>query len=577
MRRLLVILLLLVSLPVWGVDYYVDFDTGDNSNDGLTLGNAWKEAPGTQDPTDTPTDGWADNIPVGSRIIFTAGQTWTRPVVVDFTWYDGPTEEGERITLTSSTQLLIDRPQIDLSGYTSYAYGVEVKREYVTVEYLEILDLTHAGETYGFYAYNSDYVKLLYSYVHDIQDSIGQNSVGAGSDASAYTEIAYCEIKNTEIKLITYGSGDHNTAHHNLLHQDEGFTGTGLDHGVVYTQDYGEFHHNILWTDQTPSDTSYAFKIDGANDGTFANNNLVYNNLVLKWPSGMAAMDVGTGGNVFYSNTIYLQGVDGVSSTFYDLHGFALMASGGVLCKGNTIKNNIIYYPKKATAGGSNYSHMMRITAASANVADNTVENNLLYYNGSDERLIEGTTTRTLAWFETGGNWNGLNGNVMQNNTIATPGLVGGTHVVSNLPTGFTAGWVPNDSGLELTGNSNAKDAGATLDSPYDVDIAGVSRPQGAVYDIGAYEYMEAAGTSEVVLRNRRTMMIVAPEILGMMLHMWWAQALIACMIFSAGYIAGRRMERRHNKAWIKSMSEDADFRHGMYEVWRTLGERLDD
>ncbi len=38
--------------------------------------------------------------------------------------------------------------------------------------------------------------------------------------------------------------------------------------------------------------------------------------------------------------------------------------------------------------------------------------------------------------------------------------------------------------------NSPAIDAGQNLGAPYNIDITGVKRPQGAAYDIGAFEIM---------------------------------------------------------------------------------------
>lgn len=465
--------------------WYVDFDTGDNSNAGSEA-YPWKECPGTQDPTDAVTDGW-ETIAAGDTVIFTSGQTWTRPISIDSDNFEQPTSEGERITLTSSTESLLDRPIFDLTGYTSYDWGINIRRDYITVQYIELKNLTHSGETYGVYGYSVDYCKLLYSYIHDIFDSSGQVSVCAGADYSTYFEIAYCELKNSEIKLSTYSNGDHNTVHHCLLHQDVGFGGTGLDHGVVFTQDYGEFYNNILWTDQLPSDgPSYAFKIDGDNSGNHSSYNKVYNNLVLDWPAGMAILDSVTGGNTIYSNTIYLQGASGQSTTYYDLHGIALRGDGSSYCKNNIVENNIIYYVK-AAATNDNYSFQMIVGAASANVSDNTIKNNLFYYNDSDERFrVYDTATKTMAQMET--DWNGSNGNIFTDNIIEVPGFAGGTHVVSDLPTGFDASWYPNDTGLELTGSADAKDVGLTLGSPYDVDIVDTARPQSVGYDIGAYE-----------------------------------------------------------------------------------------
>lgn len=54
--------------------------------------------------------------------------------------------------------------------------------------------------------------------------------------------------------------------------------------------------------------------------------------------------------------------------------------------------------------------------------------------------------------------------------------------------TGFTL----ND--LMPSSSSPVVDVGATLGSPYNVDFAGTSRPQGSAYDIGAMEYTTGGG-----------------------------------------------------------------------------------
>ncbi len=47
---------------------------------------------------------------------------------------------------------------------------------------------------------------------------------------------------------------------------------------------------------------------------------------------------------------------------------------------------------------------------------------------------------------------------------------------------------------FSLQENSPALDAGMTAGNPYNIDIMGISRPQGQNYDMGAYEYVEGTG-----------------------------------------------------------------------------------
>jgi hypothetical protein len=56
--------------------------------------------------------------------------------------------------------------------------------------------------------------------------------------------------------------------------------------------------------------------------------------------------------------------------------------------------------------------------------------------------------------------------------------------------------FVSGPSNNQLAVGSVAIDNGATLGAPYNVDRLGVSRPQGAAWDIGAYEYASGGGGS---------------------------------------------------------------------------------
>ena len=88
-------------------------------------------------------------------------------------------------------------------------------------------------------------------------------------------------------------------------------------------------------------------------------------------------------------------------------------------------------------------------------------------------------------------------GNV--SNSISTAGSTSPTvdhNVTTGTPTAMFVDPV-NDNFHLLAGASTLINLGATLGAPYNVDYGGVVRPQGAAYDIGAYEF--SSGTSIVV------------------------------------------------------------------------------
>ena len=486
-------ILLLIPSLVSATTYYVDFNAGDNSNDG-SLGSPWKECPGTLDPIDSSAGGWV-MIQPGDTVIFTAGQIWTRPIRINPSWFGQPAQESGRIVLKSSSTS--ERAVFDLTGTTSYQYIISIERHYISLEYLELRNLAYSGTATGIRDYGmnvNDHGKIMHCYIHDIQDTSGRESYGLTNGGSSYVEYAYNEIKNTEKKLMSLGGCNYCDVHHNILHQDSDFSGSGPDHAAVITGNNNNFYNNLIWTDQTPGVApSYAFKLDGEADGMNNSNNKVFNNLILKWPAGIAVFDTIDGGNEVMHNTIYLQDAGAYGSDgSYNLNGISLRGDQSSYCRNNVIRNNIVYYVRAASQG----SVQMFLDSPSADISGNTITNNLFYYDGTNEIFRIGKSTSSyhdLTWAETTGNWHGTFGNVMQDNIIANPGFSGGNHPISNIPSGFDSSFVPNGGGLELGGSSAAVDSG--IDAGISLDVAGNTRPYDgdgdstADFDIGAYEY----------------------------------------------------------------------------------------
>ncbi len=489
---LFILITFFFALPAWATTYYVDNITGSNSNYG-SAGNPWKELPGTVNPTGS-TSGWT-TIKAGDTILLTAGQEWNKGVLINSTYYNNGTS-GSYITITSSSPPT--RAIFDFNGGStdtaSNNAAFQVRRDYITFEYLEIREITASGGCSGFYIGNADandYNKIQYCYIHDIIDTTvisgtpgsctGENySYGVIMVWATGTEIAYNIFKNIDKKFIgtseNYG-GSH-LIHHNVAYNESGFTGDPIDHGIVISSANGgnSVYNNIIWNNHKYYGKNYAINLASA-----GGNNKVYNNIIRGWNIGIATRT--DGNNEIVNNTIYLAEQPATRhSCYYDEN----TSHAGIYIdrsNNNTIRNNIIYYPKEIFGKG-------RVVVWAGSGTDNTVTHNLFYGTGADIIAATGNITfRTLSYMEN--MWDGTNNNVWNNNTVENPGFSGGNHPVSNLPTGFNEIWIPNNNGLYITSGSSAKDTGFELISPYDIDIKNDLRPTGSGWDIGAYEYYE--------------------------------------------------------------------------------------
>ena len=105
-----------------------------------------------------------------------------------------------------------------------------------------------------------------------------------------------------------------------------------------------------------------------------------------------------------------------------------------------------------------------------ASITNLTIDNNVLYKRiTGDDSIVVGSNTYTC----NNGSYTTYNVNGSCNQPILsnyTEGSFGDYHLTS--------------------GDTVAKNMGAALGSPYDIDKDGIIRPQGIFWDIGAYEYI---------------------------------------------------------------------------------------
>lgn len=154
--------------------------------------------------------------------------------------------------------------------------------------------------------------------------------------------------------------------------------------------------------------------------------------------------------------------------------------------KNNTVANNTIAYNR--------YSGIVNWQAGATN---NIYENNILYENVDDA----GTGIASGIQFMSSGG-----GNIVQNNLIYAT-APGGTMAVAGVAGSWTESGTINANpqfvngpssrisspDFHLLSGSPAIDRGLSIPTATTVDFAGATRPQGAAYDIGAYEFLRSS------------------------------------------------------------------------------------
>ena len=209
-----------------------------------------------------------------------------------------------------------------------------------------------------------------------------------------------------------------------------------------------DIYGNYMWQDNTKTTNAQGIYIESG-----LGNWRIYNNIAY-FPYAKHAISISSTAPAptkveIYGNTIY-QGSGSIEQNMWTNINIGTLI----------IKNNI--FVSEGT--------IMPVKISSAQTSANLIMDNNLYYTPASSSVIYyAGANRTLAYMQ------GLG--FETNGQDVNPNFVGS-------PT--------TSEGFYLNANSPAIDAGTAISSPYNIDVLGVSRPQGNGWDIGAFEYTGA-------------------------------------------------------------------------------------
>lgn len=525
MRQLIsIVFLLMLCSPAWAATYYIDYGAADDSANGTTTSTPWKRAPGMV--------GFAGSYShsAGDVFVFKGGGTWpytTLPLTIGYSGTEGNIDTymgGQRCGQSGSAACNggvawgIGYPVFDgamslgLDGYGIYSYD----KSYVLIDGIKVLDVGNSSSTCTAENVPADCCTGF---------GTGNCTDGKGTAIAFFNgdsiEAKNCWLQPEGLTGFGYANGSgakskvyfHDSyvrrAGRCIIYSDPGST---LDDVRIYDIDY-----------QGPGDTyTAAFHLDGfmvgnpdtlqcTSSGTATVTNLLFARIKFygDWSAGATALIYSNGCTNYttvYNSQFYIEDNSGgpnISPGFINFHqhdgnisilssafssdaypGYNLGAKGAIEIDNSpgpiVIKGNIF--------SGFGIA-LLWDTSQSPTV---TVDYNLYNMSHGGDRVDWGyvDASQIQSWAD----WQAAGYDTHGVNNPACASMASCTY--SGAYVGFIA--VPTSTvgsgDLRIGANSPAKDAFPTAQAPtgiFTTDYSGVNRPQGAAWDIGAYEYYE--------------------------------------------------------------------------------------
>ena len=439
--------------------YYIDFSSGSDANNGTSKTTPWLRAPGMSGCSGN----CAAHTPgAGDRFIFKGGVTWNNtalPLVlasngsagsviyygVDTTWFAG----------NSWT-----RPVFD-GGYVDSDTIVVGSHSYITIDNLELKRVTSASNSgYGLISGAApSFLNITNCYLHGWDTTNSTDDAHGGVIFTSYNSnvdtivIDNCEIENSEKSSHWNGVMFRfvGTIKNSLLHDNSS--------AVLFALD---FDHNVLYNICYPQ---------AGFDGAYHWNGVYLDAMTLGKTVGYIRNsvfhDVSSGANMSYLN--------GRFATLYNY-------------------NNVYY---------GQISAQRAIEIEPYDYGSNQTSGTYYIYNNTG--FLQSSTPLVHVVNRSGvpqpssiviRNNYVIGTSVSTDDSGPAASYTRSNNLVQTAATATSQGYIQANDFAPTSGAGAAVDTGFDGSALFTTDINGVTRPQGAAWDIGAYEYSTSSGSS---------------------------------------------------------------------------------
>lgn len=442
--------------------YYIDHTSGNDASAGTSTVTAWKRHPYMT--------GWTGSYShaAGDLFIFKGGETWPKecfPMVVaaggsSGAGYDRYTTDAAWYTGGSWTRPCFDNEYFETSSAT-----VRLNASYIEISNLELKRYNSsvpAGGSGLMYANGRDYILLSNLYVHGWRTTALTDDAhgglmfykAAGLTASVVLENSI--IENSENSVVGVQNGvairQIKTIRNCVIHD--------VSSAVLFTAD---IHDNVLYNIGYPTEnnrfdpayhTNCIYLDQGGSVEYRAYNNLIYD--ISVGSGGIYPVPESGSTHYVYNNVIYGE-LGQQYCVQVDPDHDASGTGAGV--------GNVYVYNNTFVIENNNYPAVRAVVRTNKRILSLTNKNNHVIGTGVSVTNASGTTVVTIITSD----------NLTQ--TLVEANAEGYEEALLFVP---------------VLGGSTIN-AGVDLSSVFTTDKLGVTRPEGAAWDISAYEYRPTA------------------------------------------------------------------------------------